>query len=103
MTARTVVAWVVAAVLGLALAAGVTLAASQLSSQRIGLSGEPLSAGDELVPRTTATPGAGAEHTDDRAPTATQPARRASPSGQPSRGGAAKPGDERTEAHDGDD
>ncbi|MGZ4271691.1 MAG: hypothetical protein ACXVSX_21100 [Solirubrobacteraceae bacterium] len=51
MTARTVIAWVVAAVLGLALAAGITLAASQLSSQRVGLSGEPLSAGDQLVPR----------------------------------------------------
>ncbi len=50
MTARTVVAWVVAAALGLALAAGITLAASQLSSQRVGLSGEPLSAGDRLVP-----------------------------------------------------
>jgi hypothetical protein len=58
MTKRTVVAWVVAAVLGLALAAGVTLAASQLSSQHIGLSGEPLSAGDELVPRKSATPAA---------------------------------------------
>ena len=49
MTARIVVAWIVAAVIGLALAAGITLAASQLSSQRIGLSGEPLSSGDQLV------------------------------------------------------
>jgi hypothetical protein len=51
MTARVVLAWVVAAVLGLALAAGITFAASQLSSQHVGLSGEPLSAGDELAPR----------------------------------------------------
>ena len=56
MTARTVIAWVVAAVLGLALAAGITLAASQLSSQRVGLSGEPLSAGDQLVPRAQPRP-----------------------------------------------
>jgi hypothetical protein len=56
MTARTVVAWVVAAVLGVALAAGITLAASQLSSQRVGLSGEPLSAGDQLVPRVQPRP-----------------------------------------------
>ena len=56
MTARTVIAWVVAAVLGLALAAGITLAASQLSSQRVGLSGEPLSAGDRLVPRAQPQP-----------------------------------------------
>jgi hypothetical protein len=52
MTVRTTIVWIVAAVLGLALAAGITLAASQLSSQRVGLSGEPLSAGDRLVPRT---------------------------------------------------
>jgi hypothetical protein len=51
MTARTVVAWIVAAVLGLVVAVAITLAASQLSSQRVGLSGEPLSAGDQLVPR----------------------------------------------------
>jgi len=56
MTARTVVAWIVAAVLGLALAAGITLAASQLSSQRVGLSGEPLSAGDQLVPHARPRP-----------------------------------------------
>lgn len=56
MRARTVIAWVVAAVLGLALAAGITLAASQLSSQRVGLSGEPLSAGDQLVPRAQPRP-----------------------------------------------
>jgi hypothetical protein len=56
MTTRTVIAWIVAAVLGLALAAGITLAASQLSSQHIGLSGEPLSAGDELVPKARTTP-----------------------------------------------
>jgi hypothetical protein len=58
VTTRVAIAWVVAAVVGLALAAGITLAASQLSSQRIGLSGEPLSAGAELVPRTTPQPSA---------------------------------------------
>lgn len=52
MTARTVVAWIVAAVLGLVMAVAITLAASQLSSQHVGLSGEPLSAGDRLIPRT---------------------------------------------------
>ena len=56
MTVRTMITWIVAAVLGLALAAGITLAASQLSSQRVGLSGEPLSAGDRLVPRAQSHP-----------------------------------------------
>ena len=56
MTVRTMIVWIVAAVLGLALAAGITLAASQLSSQRVGLSGEPLSAGDRLAPRAQSRP-----------------------------------------------
>jgi hypothetical protein len=53
---RRAALWVLAALAGLALAAGVTYSAGRLSTQRIGLSSEPLSAGDELAPRTTATP-----------------------------------------------
>jgi len=49
MRARTFLAWIAIGMLGLALAAGVTYAATQLSSQRIGLSAEPPSAGEELV------------------------------------------------------
>lgn len=49
MHARTLLAWVAVGLLGLALAAGVTYAATQLSSQRIGLSAEPPSAGEELA------------------------------------------------------
>ena len=49
MRARTLLAWIAAGLLGLALAAGVTYAATQLSSQRIGLSAEPPSAGQELA------------------------------------------------------
>jgi hypothetical protein len=48
------VLWTLAAVLGVLLVAGVTAAASKLSTQTIGLSSEPLSAGEDLVP--TATP-----------------------------------------------
>jgi hypothetical protein len=51
MRTRTLMAWVAIGLLGLALAAGVTYAATQLSSQRIGLSAEPPSAGEELAPR----------------------------------------------------
>jgi hypothetical protein len=76
MTARTVVAWIVAAVLGLVLAVAITLAAGQLSNQRIGLSGEPLSAGDQLVPRVRT-------HTAARPPS--QPSRSSQPS-QPATG-----------------
>jgi hypothetical protein len=53
MRVRTLLAWIAVGLVGLALAAGVTYAATQLSSQRIGLSAEPPSAGEELAPRTT--------------------------------------------------
>src|SRR4051812_49666892 len=54
---RSLALWMAAAIAGLLVAAGVTLAASKLSSQRIGLSSEPLSAGDELAaPASTRTP-----------------------------------------------
>jgi len=47
---RAVLGWALAAFAGLVLAAAVTLAASKLSNQRIGLAGEPLTAGHELTP-----------------------------------------------------
>jgi hypothetical protein len=43
------------ALLGLVVAAGVSLAASRLSSQHIGLSSEPLTAGERLAPAEHAT------------------------------------------------
>ncbi len=46
--------WGLAAVAGLAVAAAVTILASSLSSQHIGLSSEPLSAGEGLAPRVEA-------------------------------------------------
>jgi septal ring-binding cell division protein DamX len=47
--------WILGALAGVVLAAGVTDAASSLSTQRIGLSSEPVNAGRELAPRATAT------------------------------------------------
>jgi hypothetical protein len=47
---RRAVAWGVAGVLGLALAAGLTAAAEQVTSQHVGLSAEPVSAGRALAP-----------------------------------------------------
>jgi septal ring-binding cell division protein DamX len=46
--------WILGALAGVVLAAGVTYAASSLSTQRIGLSSEPVNAGRDLAP--TATP-----------------------------------------------
>jgi|SRR4051794_33585736 hypothetical protein len=50
------VLWILAAVAGVLLVAGVTAAASSLSTQTVGLSSEPLSAGEQLTPRATAEP-----------------------------------------------
>ena len=47
---RETFAWILAALLGLAVAAGVMAAASHLSSQRVGLASEPPSAGARLAP-----------------------------------------------------
>ena len=47
--------WTLGALAGVVLAAGVTYAASSLSTQRVGISSEPVSAGRELAPRATAT------------------------------------------------
>jgi hypothetical protein len=46
----TLASWLALALLGLVLAAGISLAASRLSSQHIGLSAEPLTAGEGLAP-----------------------------------------------------
>jgi hypothetical protein len=46
----TAVRWIALALAGLVVAAGVSLAASQLVSERIGLAAEPVSAGKELAP-----------------------------------------------------
>ena len=59
MRAPSWLAWTLLALLGLAVAAGISVAASHLVSQRIGSASEPLSAGKELAPpqpesRTTA-------------------------------------------------
>ena len=53
---RSFVLWTLAALAGILVAAGITLAASSLSRQRIGLSAEPLTAGERLVPEQTAKP-----------------------------------------------
>ena len=52
------VRWTLLAVAGLAVAIALTYAAGTLSSQRIGLSSEPLTAGERLVPAQTVTPSA---------------------------------------------
>ena len=48
--------WIALALVGLAVAAGASLAASQLASQDIGLSSEPLTAGEDLAPSPAAEP-----------------------------------------------
>jgi hypothetical protein len=79
---RSVILWTLAALAGLLVAAGVTLAASSLSRQQIGLSAEPLTAGQGLAtrqaarPKATSTP---ARHQPARRTKRRQPTRRAIP------------------------
>jgi hypothetical protein len=68
--------WLALALLGLLIAAGVSIAASGLVSQQIGLASEPISAGDALAPQ--ASSGAnrheGPRHKASPAKTPTEPA-----------------------------
>jgi hypothetical protein len=50
LTAPAWLRWTLLALVGLAVAAAISIAASHLVSQRIGLASEPLSAGKELAP-----------------------------------------------------
>jgi hypothetical protein len=56
-SARRTALVVLAAALGIALAAAITWGTSQLVRQRIGLASEPLTAGRQLLPSTTGTTG----------------------------------------------
>ena len=56
---RSWLKWSGLALLGIVVAAAVSVAAGSLSSQPIGLTSEPVSAGDQLVPRAVFRPGAG--------------------------------------------
>ncbi len=76
MRARTAI-WVLAAILGIVLAAGLSWATSQLTSQHIGLASEPLTAGQRLAPPPESSPkGTG------------EPRRRSRESTQPTSSGA---------------
>jgi hypothetical protein len=82
VTVRTIAIGTVLAVLGLAAAVGIGLAANAISDDSVGLSAQPLSAGDSLAPksedRATRQPKRGARkrrETESSAPaTAPQPA-----------------------------
>lgn len=52
MRSPSTLKWIGLALLGLLIAAGVSIAASRLASQQIGLASEPISAGDALAPVT---------------------------------------------------
>ena len=76
MRVPATIRWVALALLGLLIAAGVSIAASSLASQQIGLASEPISAGDALVPKTSfrANRHEGPRHKASSAKTPTEPA-----------------------------
>lgn len=85
---RVTIGWVLLGLAGVALAVGITMAATSVTSQRVGLESEPLSAGRELVPATarTATPEAPAARTTPSRTTrtgATSPPAATSPAATP--------------------
>ena len=51
MPVRRILLWTVLALAGLLVAVAVTMAATSLTSQRVGLQAEPLDAGEALAPR----------------------------------------------------
>ena len=61
MSSRATIKWVGLALLGLLVAAGVAIAASNLASQQIGLASEPISAGDALAPAASPNSGHGSQ------------------------------------------
>jgi hypothetical protein len=75
--------WLLAALSGIALTAGITWAASQLASQRIGLSSEPLSASGQLAPGYVATRPSARSPSVPRATYAPQHVRTAAPRANP--------------------
>lgn len=68
--------WLGLALLGILIAAGVSIAASSLASQQIGLASQPISAGDALAPSTKEKPRhrRPKQHRANRDPTTTSPA-----------------------------
>ncbi|HWA52533.1 MAG TPA: hypothetical protein VG816_00015 [Solirubrobacterales bacterium] len=67
MRVSTAVRWTGLALLGILVAAAVSVAASRLASQQIGLASEPISAGDALAPAQHEHPAAAAPKRGSRA------------------------------------
>jgi hypothetical protein len=65
----TTIRWAGLALLGLLIAAGVSIAASSLASQQIGLASEPVSAGDALAPQNQQRPARNREQRHVATPT----------------------------------
>lgn len=71
-SARRTVLVLLAAALGIALAAAITWGTSQLVRQRIGLASEPLTAGRQLLPNITSSTSSTAPSKKPQAPAATR-------------------------------
>ena len=86
---RQAALWALAALLGIALTAGITWATGQLTSQHIGLSSEPISAGSRLAPAVATKPTNTRSETGGR--TTTTVRRSAPPASGPTTTGSAPP------------
>ena len=100
MPVRRLLLWLALAIVGLLVAVGVTTAATNLTSQRVGLSAEPLDAGDQLAPK----PARSADPAPTAKPRKQKPARTRTPQPTPDptpsaapvddHGGGIEPGDD---------
>ncbi len=87
MPVRRLLLWLALALVGLLVAVGVTTAATNLTSQRVGLQAEPLDAGDQLAPK----PARSADPTPKPKP---KPKRTSTPQPTPDPTPAAAPSDD---------
>lgn len=71
----TTIRWLGLALLGILIAAGVSIAASRLASRQIGLASEPISAGDALVPRASPRPSPHGKRAHTKPPRTSVPSR----------------------------
>ncbi|HEY7255718.1 MAG TPA: hypothetical protein VH476_03455, partial [Solirubrobacterales bacterium] len=106
MTLPATLRWAGLALLGIVIAAGISVAASRLASRQIGLASEPISAGDSLAPAAREyRPGHARRHR--RGPGG--PGRRVPPAGAPTQATApvapapSPPLEELRPSHEGDD
>ncbi len=93
--------WIALALVGLAIAGGVAIAASALTSQQIGISAEPIEAGDTLAPHSGRNHGSG-DGGGTEPTTPTEPTSGEESTAEPETSPPTTPAEPETDDHGGD-